>query len=217
MSLLWRLAVSILAILYLSEATVHAGESVAGGKRVLAFSEIRNAQLVRQEWDLSCGAAAIATVLTYQLGDRVSEREVALALLRQTHPVLVRLRLGFSLLDLKRYAASRGFTAAGYQNMDLGELAEMAPAIVPIRASGLPHFVVFRGMRGDRVVFADPSFGNRTMPAETFAKIWAGGIGFVVYRGDEPEAPNRMRPTPAQFAIPAGAAVRNQISPVSGP
>src|SRR5690349_20350213 len=61
-------------------------------------------RLVRQQWDLSSGAAVVATLLPYQLGAPVSEREAALGMLSAGDARLVRPRLGFSLLDLKRFA-----------------------------------------------------------------------------------------------------------------
>ena len=38
---------------------------------------MRHDNVVVQEWDLSCGAAALATILNYQYDDPVSEREIA--------------------------------------------------------------------------------------------------------------------------------------------
>jgi predicted double-glycine peptidase len=52
----------------------------------LSLKEIREAGVVIQKWDTSCGAAAMATVLTYHFNDPVSEREVANGLLRQPSP-----------------------------------------------------------------------------------------------------------------------------------
>ena len=47
--------------------------------------------------------------------------------------------------------------------LELEDLIERAPIIVPILANGYNHFVVFRGMRGNRVLVADPAWGNRTL------------------------------------------------------
>jgi predicted double-glycine peptidase len=41
---------------------------------VLSMLDIRRKNTVVQEWDLSCGAAALATILRYQHGDNVGER-----------------------------------------------------------------------------------------------------------------------------------------------
>ena len=135
-----------------------------------------------QRWDTSCGAAALATVFTYGWRDPVSEKAVAQAMLRRTDPLRVKVRGGFSLLDLKRFAESRGYTAAGYRNVSLEELAGMPNAIVPISEWSDPHFVVIRAIRNGEVDLADPGFGNRRMSVDQFRAAWQGGIAFVVTR-----------------------------------
>ncbi len=182
------------------------------GKPFRSLVELRGEQVVRQNWDLSCGAAAIATLITYQLLHPVSEREVATAMLHRTSPQLVRARLGFSLLDLKVYAATRGFGAAGFGQMTLADLDTMAPAIVPIRRHGFRHYVVYRGRRGDRVLLADPAFGNRTMSVDSFEASWANAIGFIVFDPAEPHPPNRMGAPAELFAIPGHQAERAAIA-----
>jgi len=175
---------------------------------VESLLERRNQGVVRQHWDLSCGAAALATLMTYQLGAPVTEREAALGMLNQTSPILVRSRLGFTLLDLKRFAASRGFSAAGYAGLTVDELLEMAPAIAPIRANGFGHFVVVRGESGGRLLIADPAFGNRTMSRRSFERAWPGAIGFVVFPAGQPHPPNRMGAPTALVLAPGGASLR---------
>jgi predicted double-glycine peptidase len=202
---LLRLAAAALSL----GLAAHGGAAAEdGAKRVRSLVDIRNAQLVRQHWDLSCGAAAVATLLTYQLGEPVSEREAALGMLQRSNPVVVRARMGFSLLDLKRFAASRGAAAAGFAGLSLDELIGMAPAIAPIRSQGFGHFVIVRGRVGDRVLIADPAFGARTLRAEDFRRVWTGGVGFVLFRPDEPHPPNRMAASFDLPVLPSGAALR---------
>jgi predicted double-glycine peptidase len=179
-----------------------------GAKAVASLTALRDAGVVRQHWDISCGAAAIATLMTYQLGRPVTEREVALGMLHRTNPYLVRMRLGFSLLDLKRFAVSRGLASTGWANLTLDEALDRAPLITPIRTHGFRHFVVLRGRSGDRVLLADPAFGNRTMRVELFETAWAGGLGFVVYDPAEPHPPNRMGAPPSLFMTAPASAVR---------
>ena len=149
---------------------------------VRSLLEMRREGVVIQEWDTSCGAAALATVLTYALGDPVAEKSVARGMLRRTDPLRVKVRGGFSLLDMKRYAEDRGYKAAGYRNLSLDELATMHSPIVVISEYGDPHFVVVRAMGDGRVHLADPAFGNRSVSIERFRRAWQGGIGFVVLR-----------------------------------
>jgi predicted double-glycine peptidase len=201
-------ALGIAAFLVLL-APMFASPSIADGRGpVKSLLEMRRDRVVVQEWDLSCGAAALATLLNYQHGDPVSEREIAKGLIGREeyidNPALVRIRHGFSLLDLKRYVDSRGYRGIGYGQLTLQDLIEQAPILVPISSNGYNHFVVFRGARGNRVSVADPAFGNYTMLAAKFEKVWLdyqkfGKVGFVVARADDAAPPNQLDPAASDF------------------
>lgn len=148
--------------------------------RVRSLAEFRHEGVVIQKWDSSCGAAALATLLTYDLGDPVSERAIATAMLRRTDPIRVRVRGGFSLLDLQQYAEARGYEAAGYGEVTLADLQHFLPAIVPVRFHGFDHFVVVRSLQGGQVQFADPAYGKRTMSIDLFDQAWKLKVAFVV-------------------------------------
>jgi uncharacterized protein len=191
----------------------HAGfPSFPGTLRVRSLLELRNEGLVRQHWDLSCGAAAVATLLTYQLGDPVTEREAAAGMLRASDIRLVKARLGFSLLDLKNFAMSRGLVATGYGNLSLQDMLKMAPIIVPIRVRNFGHFVVVRGQTEGQILIADPAFGNRLLTPQAFEKAWTSRIGFVITRRDEPHPPNRMGIPASLTHSPSGPALRAAVA-----
>ena len=177
---------------------------------VRSLLELREENVVVQKWDLSCGAAALATLLTYEHGDPVAEREVSRALIRRKEyladPSRVQKRGGFSLLDLKRYVDHRGYQGVGYGQLAFEDLIAFAPLIVPVSLNGYDHFVVFRGVWGDRVLLADPAWGNRTMTIKEFAGFWLdygqfGKVGFVVERRDGVEPSNRLAPRRKDFLI----------------
>jgi predicted double-glycine peptidase len=177
---------------------------------VTSLLEMRREGVVVQKWDLSCGAAALATLLNYQHGDPVQERQIARALMQRREyladPSRLRVQQGFSLLDLKRYVDKRGYEGIGFGRLTLQDLIEQAPVLVPLSLHGYNHFVVFRGMRADRVLLADPAWGNRTMRVERFQMAWieapkVGKVGFVVARRDGSAPPNRLVPRPRDFVI----------------
>jgi predicted double-glycine peptidase len=229
-----------------------------GNRPVRSVLELRRERVMIQNWDLSCGAAALGTLLRYQFGEPVTEKEIARVLMSRSeyvgHPELVQLREGFSLLDLKRFvqtyrakriiaklprkkkpirtqlaslrpiglriashsAKSSGSASArvvslykgeGLGQLELSDLIERAPLLVPIDALGYNHFVVFRGVMGNRVLVADPAWGNRTMTIDKFQRMWLdygepmGHVGFAVERADGRKIPNRLQPKPSDFVM----------------
>ncbi|MEW5792410.1 MAG: C39 family peptidase [Pseudomonadota bacterium] len=193
--------------LCLAAAPASAG-NLLGDRPVRSLLEIRYQNVVPQKWDISCGAAALATVLNYQHHDTVTEKEVAKAMLKGNDPARVRARLGFSLLDLKRFADSRGYRGIGYRDLGIEDLVKFGPTIVPIRVHGYNHFVIFRGLEDGRVLLADPAFGNRRMPLDQFKSAWLQNLGFVVVRRDGLAVPTQLHAQPADFTDLPGAALR---------
>jgi predicted double-glycine peptidase len=167
----------------------------ADARPVVSLLEARQNGVVIQKFDISCGAAAEATLLHLKFNDNVTERQVALILIDREeylkNPRIVRAREGFSLLDLKRFAEQRGYIGEGLGQMTLDDLRQVEPAIVPLRLHGYNHFVVFRGIANDRVVLADPAYGNRAMTLDRFMDAWIslpeiGRVAFVVKRAGQP-------------------------------
>lgn len=158
-------------------------EGVQGAsKSIRSLQEIRGEGVVRQKWDMSCGAAALSTLLTYDFKDNTPESAIVVWILHRVDPVRVRARGGFSLLDLKRFAQARGYNAEGFTGMSIEELAlEKTSVIVPIRLKGFDHFIVVRQITGGRVIVADPGFGNLTMKVDRFQTLWKEGIVFIVH------------------------------------
>jgi len=177
---------------------------------VTSLLELRQRNVVVQQWDLSCGAAALSTILRYQHGLDVTEKEVATEMIgRQEYidnPDLLIIKQGFSLLDLRRYVIKRGMSGDGYGNMTLEELIELGVSIVPLGLDGYNHFVVFRGIVGNRVLLADPAWGNRTIPLEKFLSSWiefgdVGRVAFAVSKKGPSKSLNKLLPTTLDFVM----------------
>lgn len=177
---------------------------------VRSMLEIRQEHIVLQQFDLSCGAAALATVLRYQHGESVTERDVAIGMISREeyleNPEIVRIRQGFSLLDMNRYVEGLGYQGQALGSVTYEDLLNLAPAIVPLRLHGYNHFVVFRGAVGGNVLLADPAYGNRTMSRERFVAAWVeyaetGRVAFAVKRPDGLIPPSRLGVSPEQFSV----------------
>ena len=157
---------------------------------VQTFVDRRDAGIIKQRYDYSCGAASFATLLTYGLDDPIDEEEViARVVARLTETESGRLKSsGLSLLDLQKLAIERGHKAEGFR-LHIDQLARIErPVIVFIKPFGYAHFAVLRGIRGDRVHLADPSLGHWRMPLWKFREMWADaqgrGVIFVAERKD---------------------------------
>jgi uncharacterized protein len=208
---LYRRTSIIPVILFVTAMSGISECSAADMPAVRSLLEIRRENVVIQEWDLSCGAAALATILRYQHGDPVSEKDIAMALISRREyiedPELIKVRQGFSLLDLKRYVDSRGYRGVGYGKMTFAEVVEKAPVMLPVKFFGYNHFVIFRGVMGDRVLLADPAWGNRTISRDDFENAWLdygeamGKVGFVVERQNATPYFDQLSPKASDFVM----------------
>lgn len=151
---------------------------------VTSMREARFAATLRQQYDFSCGSAALATLLTHHYDYPVGEEQVFEQMFRAGDQARIRVE-GFSLLDMKRYLEAHGFEADGYQE-PLDKLAGAGiPAIVLINEAGYNHFVVVKGLRDRRVLVGDPSGGTRAMTIPDFEAMWVNQILFVVTNRQE--------------------------------
>ena len=126
-----------------------------------SLRELRFRSTVRQQFDFSCGSAAVATLLAHHYGQRTSEQAVFEGMYQHGDQAKIR-REGFSLLDMKRYLATLGFEANGFEaTLEMLGQAQI-PAIALIQDQGYHHFVVIKGLRQGRVLIGDPSGGLRS-------------------------------------------------------
>jgi len=146
---------------------------------VTSYVSLRFKQVVKQGYDLSCGAAALATLLTYYYGIKVNEKDL-IDKVFSTSSDETKKKIsqgGFSMLELKHLGESYGFAAAGFKVDDAAKLAKLKiPALTLITIRGYSHFVVLKGISRGQVFIADPAFGNRSRPLDRFAKEWDGVI-----------------------------------------
>ncbi len=134
--------------------------------------------VVRQQYDFSCGSAALATLLRYHYDDPQNEQSVFLGMFRDGDRVQIR-KLGFSLLDMKRYLAGRHISADGYHVSIQQIMKARTPGIALINYQGYRHFVVVKGFDGQTLILGDPSLGLRRASMNIFLKQW-NGVYFVL-------------------------------------
>jgi predicted double-glycine peptidase len=177
---IWTLTL-VASVIFADAGTVTL-PGVSGGtftvNKVTSLKEARYRSTIHQQYDFSCGSAALATLLTYHYEDTVTEPEVFKWMYDHGDQAKIR-REGFSLLDMKNYLEAHGYTADGYY-VSLDKLAEAGvPAITLINIKNYRHFVVVKGVTDKKVLIGDPSAGVKIMPRGEFEKMW-NGLVFII-------------------------------------
>lgn len=173
-----------LALYCLVVATAEAGSVVVFNSfgefavPVQSFKEARFRSTVRQQYDFSCGSAALATLLTHHYQNPTTEQTAFEVMYRQGDRKKIR-KEGFSLLDIKRYLDAQGYQADGFL-APLDDLVTLGiPAIALIQDAGYKHFVVITGVSDEKVLVSDPSLGGRILSREEFKSKWNGILFFI--------------------------------------
>jgi hypothetical protein len=193
---------------------------VGGGRYQVAASslkEMRFRSTLRQQYDFSCGSAALATLLTYHYGHPVTEQRVFEAMYLGGDQAKIG-KEGFSLLDMQRYLGANGYQADGFK-LPLQKLIDARlPAIVLIADKGYHHFVVVKGVDGGRILVGDPSSGARAMSRAAFDAIWVSKLLFVIHGFKGTAAFNQAAEWRAAPAAPLAQALqRDAIGAITIP
>jgi hypothetical protein len=147
--------------------------------QVRSYRDIPFRTTIRQQYDYSCGSAALATLLRFHYGRNVGESEIFTAMYRAGDQASIQ-KVGFSLLDMKQYLERNGLKADGYR-MSIEEIAKNStPAITLVTIGRYKHFVVIKGIRAGKVLIGDPALGLKTYSLADFQKTWSG-IVFMIH------------------------------------
>jgi uncharacterized protein len=172
-------------------AQVRLGPEAMGGNynvQVMSWAEIPFRTVVRQQYDFSCGSAAVATLLTHHYGRPTAEHNSFAAMWKTGDQAIIQ-KSGFSMYDMKMYLESIGLAAEGYR-LTLDDFAKSKrPAIVLLDLRGFKHFVVVKGVRGKTVLVGDPIRGLEQYDAKEFMKYW-NGIALAIVK-------DKKRPSPS--------------------
>jgi predicted double-glycine peptidase len=180
----FHLLISILFFALASNGAAYANDfGVVGGNgafslKVSSFKSMRFNEVVAQNYDYSCGSAALATLLNYHYDKSLSEQVVLDAMYAVGDKKKIKSK-GFSLLDMKNYLASLGYKSDGFK-ISLKQMeAAGVPGIVLINSNGYLHFVVVKGMNRTHVLLGDPALGMRKVSKKDFEKMW-NNVFFII-------------------------------------
>ncbi len=158
--------------------------SIAGGGNfnitITSFVGRRFQTVFKQQYDFSCGSAALASLLTFHYEDDVDEKKVFVDMYKNGNQQKIQ-KQGFSLLDMKRYLERHGYRSDGFK-IKLDQLATArVPAITIIDNKGYLHFVIIKGLTDKEVLLGDPAVGVKVVPRNEFEKMWENRILFLIH------------------------------------
>jgi uncharacterized protein len=129
-----------------------------------SWKTLRDADIVKQDLDFSCGAASLATILNAYYGQNVTEQALLKAMDKGDG------RASFD--DMARALSQFGFRAQGFA-ASWEQLKRLRmPVIVYVKHRKSDHFTVLRGIDEQTVWLADPSLGHRTYSQQQFLDMW---------------------------------------------
>lgn len=195
----------------------HAGPAMAGTVApgglgyvrvdVTSIKEARFKDVIKQQFDFSCGSAALATLLTYHYGFPVTEMDVFDSMLLFGDEAKIRTQ-GFSLLDMKDFLEREGFAANGFKAPLDAFVQAKIPGVVLLNLKGYLHFVVVKGVSDTEVLVGDPALGMKTYPRDEFEAMW-NGIAFVIQNKNRTanESFNQAEAWKVRHSAPFGTAL----------
>jgi predicted double-glycine peptidase len=158
---------------------MNAAAGVPFVKKVRSVREIRYTNVVSQQFDYSCGSAALATLLKYGYGIDIPEPEMIRRMMAFSTPAVV-VKNGFSMLDMKKFVESIGLRGRGFR-VHVDALYHLQiPVLVLMNINGYEHFVIVKHAEDGRVYIADPALGNRIVMEQDFVNSWNGLVFAVV-------------------------------------
>jgi uncharacterized protein len=148
-------------------------------KEVKSWIEFKNERLTRQNYDYSCGSAALATLLSHYYDANVTEEMILKSVLEVKGIDKQASELenqegnnGLSFYDLSQYASAQGFKAVGIA-LGMEELRKLQiPVIVFVKIRKQEHFTVLKKMDERYAYLADPSFGNIRVSHAKFKEMF---------------------------------------------
>lgn len=159
-------------------------------KPIKSWIEFKNDNLVRQNYDYSCGSASLATVMHYFYEQNTTEEGILNDILdmkgigKEKAKELEEEDMSLSFLDLAQYIKTKGFKAIGLA-LDLKALKSLkAPVILFVKIRKNEHFTVFKGIDDRYVYLADPSFGNSKVKISKFKEMF--------YQRDDLKHPGKL-------------------------
>lgn len=148
---------------------------------VKSYQELKNERVIRQNYEQSCGASSLATMINLIDDENLSEFDVLKLMSEQELKTDM-----VSFADLETVLLKLGYENKSYKinKENLDKLINI-PMIVKIEDDPrFPHFIVLIKHKGDFLEILDPSHGRYTSSKREFLRLWdredKGGYALLI-------------------------------------
>lgn len=148
---------------------------------VKSYQEIKNEKVIRQNYEESCGAASLATLINILDDSNLTELDLLKAMSgQQLYTDMV------SFADLNDAVKKLGFQSKSYKiDRKILENIISVPILVKIEDDPrFPHFVVIINHKGNYLQIFDPSYGEYISSKREFYSVWdrfkKGGFALII-------------------------------------
>lgn len=138
-----------------------------------SIQEIRSKNTIRQKYEESCGAAALATLLNLQFSENRFNEKIILENLPKTKNNILFTDI-ISFEDLKITAEKLGFNTKSYKlQKNILNIIKYVPILVKIqRDIRTPHFAVIININANFFKIYDPQYGEFFINKSDFYNLW---------------------------------------------
>ncbi|MEB2802413.1 cysteine peptidase family C39 domain-containing protein [Campylobacter upsaliensis] len=148
---------------------------------VKSYQEIKNEKVIRQNYEESCDAASLATLINILDDSNLTELDLLKAMSgQQLYTDMV------SFADLNDAVKKLGFQSKSYKiDRKILESIMSVPILVKIEDDPrFPHFVVIINHKGNYLQIFDPSYGEYISSKREFYSVWdrynKGGFALII-------------------------------------
>ncbi|EKB9600195.1 C39 family peptidase [Campylobacter upsaliensis] len=169
---------------------------------VKSYQEIKNEKVIRQNYEESCGAASLATLINILDDSNLTESDLLKAMSgQQLYTDMV------SFADLNDAVKKLGFQSKSYKiDRKILESIISVPILVKIEDDPrFPHFVVIINHKGNYLQIFDPSYGEYISSKREFYSVWdrynKGGFALIINPKKQLKDYKLNLPKPLNFEI----------------
>ncbi|TBR79106.1 peptidase C39 [Campylobacter novaezeelandiae] len=148
---------------------------------VKSYQEIKNEKVIRQNYEESCGAASLATLVNILDDNNLTELDLLKTMSGQKlYTDMV------SFADLNDAVKKLGYESKSYKvDRKILEKLVNIPLLVKIEDDPrFPHFVIIINHKGNYLQILDPSYGKYISSKREFFSVWdrynKGGYALIV-------------------------------------